>query len=736
MLNTMFLLSKKPSPKKKLKKRILSTPNYFFPPKKPKTPYYYHKIYSISSDSLNKPKSENSKSPIIKKKKIISLDKIFKKPKICQSTFQFRKITNPKLPFSCRKNEPKEEIKNRIKLSKPSTIFHDFTTINWLRQKFSENIIKKSIYSLLPNNGKPVIPENESEEDKRHRQMIEFLETMKEPMGRERYVNINPKYFFTKTTFENVLKLKKIFLEFDKDGNRRMELDEMLEMFMSNKISANINDLVDLFFKGKKFKEKEVMKLYLNFHQFINFALTKDQDFRQFIRKIKERSEKEKEKKIKEQNKLGVSTNNSNEKDNENENEKDGYLPMSFNSLLDYFVGKGKERASKEVISKAIEEMNKIINKTKNKINLSNSARKRRNDKEKTTEIYRPNNEMKRVKILSLSQKNIYSASHSSHKHSSHRNIKKIKINRNLEGDEEIERINYELSLNDKDYENQMKHINFNKIIEEFYTLFNIDKNLHHNNDNNENNENKMNLSQRKKPERKEKENKTNHKDKEINKKIIKSYSQSMLNSFSTHSQDNIINNLKSSTKGDSNTIHKSQKDEISTIKDYKLISEKNIFLNYGSFNKKYSNKYKYIKLINNSRNKKNIIYKNQKNFDSENKSLNSINKSQIDLPQIYEKHLKIKNNSNNIFSFENNSKTEKYGLKNNSYFKYPLSKSIKEKKNKEVNNNMMINKYFVNIYGGKINIFKNLNDSSTKLDYVPMKLLANLKHKMHNKII
>ena len=733
MLNKIFLLTKKPSSKKKLKKRMLSTPNYFFPQKKPKTPSYYQKIYTISTDSLNKSKLENSKSPIIHKKKIISLDNIFKKPKLCQSTFQFRKITNPKLPFSSRKIEPKEVVKNRIKLSKPSTAFHDFTTIQWLRQKFSENIINKSIYSLLPNNGKPVIPEHESEEDKRHRKMIEFLESMKEPLGREKYVNINPKYFFTKTTFENVLKLKKIFLEFDKDGNRRMELDEMLEMFMSNKISANINDLVELFFKGKKFKEKEVMKLYLNFHQFIYFALTKDQDFRQFIRIIKERSEKEKEKKIKEQKKLGITTNNPNEKDYENE--KDGYLPMSFNSLLDYFVDKGKERASKEVINKAIEEMNRIINKTKNKFNLNDSVRKRRNDKEKRTEIFKPNNEMKRVKIYS--QKNVYSASHSMQKHISHRNIKKIKINKNLEGDEEIERINFELSLDNNDYENQLKNINFNKIIEEFYTLFNIDKNLHHNN--NDNKENKIKSPQRKEQEKKEKEkeNKTNLKDKDINNKIIKSYSQSILNSFSTRSQDNLINNLKSSTKGDSNTFHKSQKNEISTIKDYKLISGKNKFLNYGSFNKNNSNKYKYINLNNNSRNKNNLIYKNLKNIDSENKSLNSFNKSQIELPQIYEKHLKLKNNSNNMFSFDHNSKIEKHGLfKSNSYFKYPLSKSMKEKRNNEFNNTNKINKYFVNIYGGKINLFKNINESSTKLDYVPMKLLTNLKHKLKNKNI
>ena len=732
MLNKIFLLSKKPSPKKRLKKRILSIPNYFFPSKKPKKPSYYQKIYTITSESLNKSKSENNKIPIIKKKKIISLDNIFKKPKICQNNFQFRKITNPRLPFSSRKKEPKEVTKNRLKLSKPSTAFHDFTTIHWLRQKFSENIINKSIYSLLPNNGKPVIPENETEEEKRHRKMIEYLESMKEPLGRERYVNINPKYFFTKTTFENVLKLKKIFLEFDKDGNRRMELDEMLEMFMSNKISANINDLVELFFKGKKFKEKEVMKLYLNFHQFIYFALTKDQDFRQFIRNIKERTEKEKEKKIKEKKKLGVSTNNSNEKDNENE--KDGYLPMSFNSLLDYFVDKGKERASKEVINKAIEEMNKIINKTKKKFNLSNSVRKRRNDKEKKTEIFRPNNEMKKVRMLS--QKNINSATHSMQKHISHRNIKKVKINRNLEGDEDIERINFELSLDDNDYENQLKNINFNKIIEEFYTLFNIDKNFHHNKENKENKENKIKSPQRKESEKKEKEkeNKTNNKDKEINKEIIKSYSQSMLNSFLTRSQDNLINNLKSSTKGDSNTFLKSQKDEIPTIKDYKLISGKTKFLNYGSFNKNIPNKYKYFKLINNSRNKNNLIYKNLKYFDSESKSLNSINKSQIELPQIYEQ---LKYNSNNFFSFENNSKTEKYKLfKSNSYFKYPLSKSMREKRNKEFNfnNNNKMNKYFVNIYGGKINIFKNGNDSSSKLDYVPMKLLTNLKHKLKGK--
>jgi hypothetical protein len=38
------------------------------------------------------------------------------------------------------------------------------------------------------------------------------------------------------------------------------------------------------------------MKLYLNFHQFINFGLTKDQEFREFMRNIKEKLEKGKDK--------------------------------------------------------------------------------------------------------------------------------------------------------------------------------------------------------------------------------------------------------------------------------------------------------------------------------------------------------------------------------------------------------------------------------------------------------
>jgi hypothetical protein len=261
-MDKILILSTKLLNKKntgKLSRKInKSTPNFLNNNEINKTSGYYQKLY------LEKPKYNNNNSvrnDKVPKYKKISLQKVFKKPNFPKPKFQFRKITSAKSPFSRKEKEPREVILEKLKLAKPSKLFHNFINIQWLRRKFPESVINKSIYTLLPNNGKPVIPDDESEEDKRHRLMIEFLESMKAPSGREQYININPKYFFNKQTWETVLKLKQIFLDFDADGNRRMELDEMQEMFESNKISASINDLVDLFFKRKKFKESEIMKL-------------------------------------------------------------------------------------------------------------------------------------------------------------------------------------------------------------------------------------------------------------------------------------------------------------------------------------------------------------------------------------------------------------------------------------------------------------------------------------------
>ena len=331
---------------------------------------------SISKKKYN---SINSKKYKIDKKLLY----IFKDPKEkYKKKFEWPKITHAKLPFSERHTLSSEERKKKIMEQKPSNLFHNFYTIKWLRQKYSDSLIEKSVFSMLPDNGKPVVPDDESEEDKKHRLLMEYLENLynKTP-EREKFVNINPKYFFDRRTFEKILIFKEIFLEFDEDQSRKMEIDEMVEMFNQNHINANLRDLVNLFFKGQNIKEEDIMKLYLDFYQFMNFALTKDQDFREFMREIKLKTRKKEE---------GFNT-------NKNEDESNGYLPMNFNLMFDYFLVKGKERASIEAIENSIKEMDKIINNNKSEEDLvgdNNEDFKRQNSIEsKRIQIEEENNE-------------------------------------------------------------------------------------------------------------------------------------------------------------------------------------------------------------------------------------------------------------------------------------------------------------------------------------------------------
>ena len=429
---------------------------------------YYQKLYSIKNPNDNSFSNFNKKiSP-----KKISLKKVFAKPDFPKPKFQFRKITIAKSPFSLneRDKETKEEAKERIKLSKPSKLFHTFLNIQWLRRKFPENVINKSIYTLLPNNGKPVVPDDESEEDKRHRLMIEFLEEMKGPVGKEKYIDINPKYFFNKQTWDTVQKLKQIFLDFDADGNRRFELDEMQEMFESNKISASINDLVDLFFKGKKFKQSEIMKLYLNFHQFINFGLTKDQEFREFMRNIKEKLEKGKDKTNESKSESSSEESESNETKGKNEEEKGQYLPMDFKSLLDYFVDRGKQRDSKEVINKAIKDMDEIIDMGKKKLKSKKTDSSNNNENEN-----QGNNKVLINRKSYFTQKTI----NPNQIKGIIQGIKNINRNSKKNLKEVLDSIDYDFSEEDNmkiDYDKQLSEIDFNKLINEFSTLFSLDQ--------------------------------------------------------------------------------------------------------------------------------------------------------------------------------------------------------------------------------------------------------------------
>ena len=230
-----------------------------------RTLYKNRSIDRIFNNKMNINSSRYRTTLKIEKEKISKLKSLFSNKNsnfIQTQRNEIReKLKKPQLPFSQRLTIPKDIRLKKIESLKPSLLYHDNHVINWMRNKYSQSVIEKSLYSILPKQLKMERNKNETESEKRQRKMVEFLEVSKEPKGREKYVKIHPKYFYDGTTFEKIKQLKDIFLKFDKNGNNKMGIDELVTMFNENNIKANEEDLVKLFFKNKKIKKKEYFKL-------------------------------------------------------------------------------------------------------------------------------------------------------------------------------------------------------------------------------------------------------------------------------------------------------------------------------------------------------------------------------------------------------------------------------------------------------------------------------------------
>ena len=253
------------------------------------------------------------------------------------------KLTSPIKFISHRDPKAREANLQKAREAKPSKCLHNSATIHWLNKRYGRNLVDKRVLSLLPNNGIPVENKCNSPEMKKRNKFKSWFKTYCHPKDKFEKLEINPKYLFTSETFKKILQLREIFLEFDEDGSRKMELDEMEEMFHKNKLFVSTQELIDLFFKGQRISKNAVKSLYLDFYQFISFALNKDQEFRAFMRDIREK----------------YCSNAS--KDNEMT-----YIPMNFDLVLDYFIAKGKERASKEIIYHSMKMMDNTISQVKN----------------------------------------------------------------------------------------------------------------------------------------------------------------------------------------------------------------------------------------------------------------------------------------------------------------------------------------------------------------------------------
>ena len=90
----------------------------------------------------------------------------------------------------------------------------------------------------------------------------------------------------------------------------------MVIMFNTNNIHVSKEELKDLFFKkNKKISDDE---LFLDFYQFMEFALNKvcDQDFRIFMRKLKKKKFDNLEKNLMTKMNTKINTNNINNNNN------------------------------------------------------------------------------------------------------------------------------------------------------------------------------------------------------------------------------------------------------------------------------------------------------------------------------------------------------------------------------------------------------------------------------------
>lgn len=198
-------------------------------------------------------------------------------------------------------------------------------TITWFRNKFNKSQIANSVNSLIS------YPTIDQKSKLKKSNSFQLHHQLQPPL------HLNIKYLFQNSIYSKILKLRELFIDFDRDQNEMMEVGEIETMLKENNIKVTKFELFSLFFNHTyNFNTANKKKFYLTFHQFIEFCLSKDQEFRLFMRKIKR-----------------------NNKTNETDKH---FFPMNFNALLDFFVIKGEERKSQKKINNAINIMNKVIN--------------------------------------------------------------------------------------------------------------------------------------------------------------------------------------------------------------------------------------------------------------------------------------------------------------------------------------------------------------------------------------
>ena len=214
------------------------------------------------------------------------------------------------------------------------------TTIKWMRHLLPQSEINQSLTDLLIQKEQDLPFVLQLLEDK-----ILFTNFAKTSSQTDSHNNSNndlhsnkvgkrklrPEHLFHASILEKIYQLRDIFLHFDKDRSRTLEISELCSMFNSNKIPITQDELIDLFTHPGE-KRRQSWQYKVTFLDFVEFCLNEQcqHKYRLLMTKIKNRTK----------NRV--------------------YIPMSLQQTLEYIYNETKIQSCMNKIQKGIKKIEQV----------------------------------------------------------------------------------------------------------------------------------------------------------------------------------------------------------------------------------------------------------------------------------------------------------------------------------------------------------------------------------------
>lgn len=165
------------------------------------------------------------------------------------------------------------------------------STINWMRHLIPQQEVNQSLTNLLIEKEKEFPFVLRLFEDKKL--IMKFANSIpKNNQCSSTKKQLKPKLLFHKSVLDKIYKLRDIFVYFDQDRSRTLEITELCAMFNSNNIPITKDELIDLFTYPGETKRKS-WQYKITFLDFVKFCLDEkcQEKYRLLMTKIKQRTQ-------------------------------------------------------------------------------------------------------------------------------------------------------------------------------------------------------------------------------------------------------------------------------------------------------------------------------------------------------------------------------------------------------------------------------------------------------------